>query len=164
MGPVAATAAAAVAALVISVGALWFHARTAAAAAESARIARATRDRDDAPTFGLAPGQPRNFALPVTITVLSGPPSINLTVVFHTESTAAPQVQGQATLLVSGDSQQGEVSSQSALINGDDFVVNADCVYDHASVDVQVWLLSSDAADPTRQWHRKMRVSWPPPA
>lgn len=182
MDPIAAVAAAAVAALVLSAGALWFTACTSAAAGRSAtaseasaraagesiEIARTARHREDVPTFKLTPGQPQNFALPVTITVVSGPPRINVTTVFHSTSEAAPQISAgaavlaaQVTLTVGGDSHQGEVQSPRALINGDDFVVDADCVADPMRVDVEVWLLSTDANDPTRQWHRKERVRWP---
>jgi len=47
------------------------------------------------------------------------------------------------------------------LINGDEFEVKPYCEQDPVRVDVEVWLLSTDADDPTRQWNRKMRVSWP---
>ena len=174
MDPVAATAAAAVAALVLSGGALWFAAKSANAseasvrtAGEAVEIARAVRNREDAPRFDLTPGQPRDAALPVTIRVVSGPPSIYVTAVYNTTSEAAPRgavaLAAQAALDVGGDSSQhGEVSSERQLINGDEFVVNARCrVADPVTVDVEVWLLST-AADDGRQWNRKERVAWPP--
>jgi len=43
-------------------------------------------DRGDAPTFTLDPGDPQNTALPVTITVVTGPPRINVTAGFNSTS------------------------------------------------------------------------------
>jgi hypothetical protein len=67
----------------------------------------------------------------------------------------------QATLTVGGDRHWGEAQSPQPLINGDEFEVKPYCEQDPVRVDVEVWLLSTDADDPTRQWNRKMRVSWP---
>ncbi len=134
---------------------------SADSARESVEIARAVQHREDAPAFELTVGEPDNFVLPVTITVISGPPSIYVTAVFHTTSATAPQVSELAVLYRGGDD-QGEVSSGRALINGDEFLVKAHCVDDPVTVGVEVWLLSTDARDPTRQGHRKMRVKWPP--
>ena len=87
----------------------------------------------------------------------------------QTQAEEAPQGNGAAVLAVRatltvGDAHQGEhqgeVHSPRALINGDEFVVHTNCVHDPMTVDVEVWLLSTDADDPTRQWHRKERVSW----
>jgi len=177
MNPDAAIAAAAMTALLISVAALCFSAwmsasanRSAAASEASALTARAMLDRGDAPTFTLTPGDPQNTALPVTITVVTGPPRINVNAVFNSTSKTAPQASSnaavvlavQATLTVGGgDRYGGAAQSPQPLINGDEFEVKPYCEQDPVRVDVEVWLLSTDADDPTRQWHRKMRVSWP---
>ncbi len=183
MDPAAAIAAASVTALLISAGALWFTAWTSAsarrsaaaseasalAAGKSVEIARATLDRGDAPTFTLTPDEPQNSALPVTITVVTGPPRINVTAVFNSTSKPAPPssdgaavvLAAQATLTVGDDRHWGTAQSPQPLVNGGRFEVKPYCVQDPVRVDVEVWLLSADAADPARQWHRIMRVAWP---
>ncbi|MFN2494877.1 MAG: hypothetical protein ABR608_03070 [Pseudonocardiaceae bacterium] len=87
-----ATAAAAVAALVLSAGALIFTAlsswaaacsakaskRSANSADESVKIARAVSYREDTPSFKLRPIAPANGGFPVEVTMVSGPPGIKV--------------------------------------------------------------------------------------
>lgn len=170
----------AVAAAVISAVALWFTARSssvmvkslsaadrsaaaseasALAAGESVEIAREVRHREDAPTFDVTAAPPHQGRFPIRIKVLTaGPPSIVVTAVCIGETFAAPDANG----VRHGSLTHCEGASRGELIDGEDFYLYAQGVADAASGDFKVYLLSKEPTDEPRQWHRVMRVQWPP--
>ncbi len=107
----------------------------------------------------MSPAQPYGEVFPVTVTVVSGPPFINVRAIYHGTTFYPPGADRSTYMSFKFEGDDGPwsraadgrlthgVCDREKLVNGDDFELAVACVKDAAVADIEVWLISFLVAD-----------------